>query len=642
MPEVKFSVLDREVKTEVPEGTTLLEAASEAGVQINSICGGKGACGKCKVRVLEGDTEVDSLATLKIDEVKAGYTLACQTRIKSDAAIEVPAESTAEKGRILVDEDSRKFSGLISNQGEEAESHEPLVRKHFLDLPEPTLGDNVSDQRRVNRELGRQADLSRVRADLKVRRTSSRKLRENGWRVTATTGWRDGAEEIIELEPSDTTNSHFGLAVDIGTTTLVAHLVDLTTGETIDADARYNSQMQHGEEVTRRIRYAEENGPEGLQEAVIEDINELIYSLATREGLEPKEISSVVCSGNTTMMHLFYGFDASSIRKKPYVPNATEPPPVRASKLGVEINPRGLIYFLPAMGGWVGGDVTAGVLVTGINRSDQLTMLADIGTNGEILVGNENWMISAAASAGPAFEGTGIGSGMKAGEGAIDKVEIANGELIYSVIGNGTPKGICGSGLIDLVASLVEGGYANRSGKLKPDSSERVRKEGGEAKIVLEENARNGNGEEISIYQSEIKNLINAKAAIYSGARALMQSLNLELENLDRLLIAGGFGSYLDREKAKVLGLIPDLPADKIKFVGNTSIKGAKAALLSREAYQESREISESVTYYDLMEYQNYFEEFQAAKFLPHTDLTQFSSVTGKRNGGERDEQQQQ
>ncbi len=642
MPEVKFSVLDREVKTEVPDGTTLLEAASQAGVQINSICGGKGACGKCKVRVLEGDTEVDSLATLKIDEVKAGYTLACQTRIKSDVAIEVPAESTAEKGRILVDEDSRKFSGLISKEGKDTDSHEPLVRKHFLDLPEPSLGDNVSDQRRVNRELGKQADLSRVRADLKVRRTSSRKLRQNDWHVTATTGWREGAEEIIELEPGDTTDRHFGLAVDIGTTTLVAHLVDLTTGETIDADARYNSQMQYGEEVTRRIRHAEENGPKDLQEAVVEDINELIYSLSTREGLEPDEISSVVCSGNTTMMHLLYGFDASSIRKKPYVPNATEPPPVRASELGVEINPRGLLYFLPAMGGWVGGDVTAGVLVTGINRSDQLTMLADIGTNGEILIGNENWMISAAASAGPAFEGTGIGSGMKAGEGAIDKVEIADGKLIYSVIGNGSPKGICGSGLIDLVASLVEGGYANRSGKLKPESSGRVRKENGEAKIVLEENSRNGNGGEISIYQSEIKNLINAKAAIYSGARALMQSLDLELENLDRLLIAGGFGSYLDREKAKVLGLIPDLPADKIKFVGNTSIKGAKAALLSREAYEESREISESVTYYDLMEYPNYFEEFQAAKFLPHTDLTQFSSVTGKSNGGELDEQQQQ
>ena len=642
MPEVKFSVLDREVKTEVPEGTTLLEAASQAGVQINSICGGKGACGKCKVRVLEGDTEVDSLATLKIDEVKAGYTLACQTRIKSDVAIEVPAESTAEKGRILVDEDSRKFSGLISKEGKDTDSHEPLVRKHFLDLPEPSLGDNVSDQRRVNRELGKQADLSRVRADLNVRRTSSRKLRQNDWHVTATTGWRERAEEIIELEPSDTTDRHFGLAVDIGTTTLVAHLVDLTTGETIDADARYNSQMQYGEEVTRRIRHAEENGPKDLQEAVVEDINELIYSLSTREGLEPDEISSVVCSGNTTMMHLLYGFDASSIRKKPYVPNATEPPPVRASELGVEINPRGLLYFLPAMGGWVGGDVTAGVLVTGINRSDQLTMLADIGTNGEILIGNENWMISAAASAGPAFEGTGIGSGMKAGEGAIDKVEIADGKLIYSVIGNGSPKGICGSGLIDLVASLVEGGYANRSGKLKPESSGRVRKENGEAKIVLEENSRNGNGGEISIYQSEIKNLINAKAAIYSGARALMQSLDLELENLDRLLIAGGFGSYLDREKAKVLGLIPDLPADKIKFVGNTSIKGAKAALLSREAYEESREISESVTYYDLMEYPNYFEEFQAAKFLPHTDLTQFSSVTGKSNGGELDEQQQQ
>ncbi len=290
---------------------------------------------------------------------------------------------------------------------------------------------------------------------------------------------------------------------------------------------------------------------------------------------------------------------------------------------------------MPAMGGWVGGDITSGVLVTGINRSDQLTMLTDIGTNGEILVGNENWMISAAASAGPAFEGTGIKSGMKAGEGAIDKVEIVDGEPIYSVIGNGPPKGICGSGMIDLVASLVKGGYANRSGKLNTDSSERIRKENGEAKIVLEENLRNGNGEEISIYQSEIKNLINAKAAIYSGARALMKNLDLELKNLDHLLVAGGFGSYLDRENAKILGLIPDLPADKIKFVGNTSIKGAKAALLSREAYKESKEISESVTYYELMEYPNYFEEFQAAKFLPHTDLTKFSSVTGERKGGE-------
>jgi len=334
-------------------------------------------------------------------------------------------------------------------------------------------------------------------------------------------------------------------------------------------------------------------------------------------------------------MHFLLGLEVSNIRKKPYVPNTTRPPPIRAAEVGIKINPRGLLYFMPAIGGWVGGDVTSGVLSTGINKTGKLTMLTDIGTNGEILIGNKDWMISCAASAGPAFEGTGIRSGMRASDGAIDKVEITHDHLMYSVIGGGTPKGICGSGLIDLVASMFEGGYVNRSGQLVPEKSDRIKEENGELKLVLAESSGVEGNEELALYQSEIKNLINAKAAIYSGARILMKSLDLKLEDLDRLLIAGGFGSYLDRDKAKTLGLIPDIPSNNVKFVGNTSIIGAKMSLLSQQAYEESHEISESVTYYDLIDYPDYFEEFTAAKFLPHTDLSQFSSVAVKNREGD-------
>ncbi|MFB6290276.1 MAG: ASKHA domain-containing protein [Candidatus Bipolaricaulia bacterium] len=635
MSTVKFSVLDQEVEVEVSKGTTLLDAASRADLQLNSICGGEGICGKCKVIVDTGEVEVGSTATLSREEIKDGYTLACQTQVKGDLAVSVPAESTASKGKILIDEDAQRFRALTSDGVGSSVKYEPLIEKHYLELPEPSLKDNLSDHRRIYRELRRKKDLPIMQTGLKVFKRSSSLLRQNDWEVTATLGRRGDTTEVIQLEGADTSSTNYGVAVDIGTTTVVAHLMDLATSETVDADAKYNSQMKFGEEVTRRIRHAEEDGREDLQETLAEDINELIYALVDRNGIKLKDVTSVMCSGNTAMMHFLLGLEASHIRKKPYVPNTTKPPPIRAAEVGIKVNPRGLLYFMPAIGGWVGGDVTSGVLSTGVHKSDQLTMLTDIGTNGEILIGNEDWMMSCAASAGPAFEGTGIRSGMRASQGAIDKVDLENGEIFYSVIGDTKPKGICGSGLIDLVASLFEGGFVNRSGKLIPDNSGRVEEEEGELKFILEKSSKTARDGELAVYQSEIKNLINAKAAIYSGARILLKSLDLELDDLDRLLIAGGFGSYLDREKAKLLGLIPDIASEKIKFVGNTSIIGAKMALLSQQAYEESLDISKSVTYYDLIDYPNYFEEFTAAKFLPHTDLSQFDSVPLEDSGGD-------
>ncbi|MBS3736491.1 MAG: ASKHA domain-containing protein [Candidatus Bipolaricaulota bacterium] len=627
MSTVNFSLLDEEIKTEVSKGTSLLDAATSAGVQINSICGGEGICGKCKVIVDSGEVGVASTSTLSREEIKKGYTLACQTWIKGDLKVTVPPESTATKGKILIDEDAQRFRALTSDGVGSSVKYEPLIEKHYLELPEPSLKDNLSDHRRIYRELRRKKNIPIMQTGLKVFKRSSSLLRDNDWKVTATLGRRGDTTEVIQLEGGDTAETNYGVAVDIGTTTIVAHLLDLVTSETLDAEAKYNSQMQYGEEVTRRIRHAEEDGREDLQETLANDINDLIYALVDRSGIKLRDVTSVMCSGNTAMLHFLLGLEASHIRKKPYVPNTTKPPPIRAAEVGIKVNPRGLLYFMPAIGGWVGGDVTSGVLSTAIHKSDQLSMLTDIGTNGEILIGNEDWMMSCAASAGPAFEGTGIRSGMRASRGAVDKVEFVEGDLIYSVIGGTRPKGICGSGLIDLVASLFEGGFVNRSGQLVPVDSDRIEEEEGELKFILEESSETGRDGELAVYQSEIKNLINAKAAIYSGARILLKSLDLELDDLDQLLIAGGFGSYLDSEKAKTLGLIPDIPSDRIKFVGNTSIIGAKMALLSQQAYEESREISESVTYYDLIDYPNYFEEFTAAKFLPHTDLSQFNSV---------------
>ncbi len=603
-----------------------MEAATQAGVYINSVCGGDGICGKCRLILKEGAVKVEPTTLLTRDEIKKGYVLACQTKAKENIVVEVPLESREEKGKILVDKDARRFRGLYAPlKGKVYFKYDPLVQKMYLELSPPNLQDNLADHPRLYRQIRRQRKIPIMQTGLKIMKTLPRTLRENKWKVTATLGIRGETVEVIQVEGGDTTKKNYAVAVDVGTCTVVAHLVNLNTAETVDAEATYNSQRIYGEEVTRRIIYAEQSGPDKLKQAVVGDINNLITTLILKRNVKLNDVMALVCAGNTTMVHFLLGLDPARIRKEPYIPACTSPPPIRAAEVGIKINPRGLLYCLPSIASWVGADVTAGILATGLYEAEELTMLIDIGTNGEIVIGNKDWMICCSASAGPAFEGSGVTCGMRAAEGAIEKVNITKErEVSYTTIGNTKPRGICGSGLIDLVAELFTSGFIDRSGRLNSYKGKRVRERNGELEFVLISADQSVTGEDLVITQPDIDSLIRAKAAIFAAINILIGSLNLEFEDIGKIYLAGGFGNYLDREKALTIGLIPDLSLEKVQFVGNTSVMGAKMALFSREALEVCYEISRKITYYDLITHPNYMDEFMSAKFLPHTDLDKF------------------
>jgi len=614
---------------EVREGATLLDAARAAGVFLSSICGGDGICGRCRVQVLSGVVAAEPTALLSREEIRDGFVLACQTRVTEDVEVRVPPEARGDGAQILVDEDARRFRALVPALGAAAEyPYAPIVSKLSVELPPPTLQDYLGCKERLYREIRRRVDAPRMQMGLKVLQSLPQQHRDAAWQITATLGHRGDTIEVIQIEEGDRTDAAYGIVVDVGTSTVVAHLVDLISSETLDAEACYNSQIPYGAEVTRRIIHAEREGAGPLREAVIGDVNGLINTLVTRSGVELHDVIACFASGNTTMLHFLLGLDASHIRKSPYVPAVTNPPPVRAAEVGIRINPRGILYAMSAIGGWVGGDITAGILATGLAEADRLTMLIDVGTNGEIVLGNRDWMLACATSAGPAFEGTGVRCGMRASRGAIERVAIAgDGSIEVETIGGGEPRGICGSGLIDAIAGLFEAGILDRSGRLLPDRSPRVREVDGRVEFVLAEAGEGGADADIVVTQPDIENVLRAKAAIYAGAKILLESTEHSFADVEQLLIAGGFGNYLDGRKAVLLGMIPDIPVERIHFVGNTSVIGAKMALLSADALRRSEEIARSATYYDLITYPDYYEEFMSAKFLPHTDLGLFPSV---------------
>jgi uncharacterized 2Fe-2S/4Fe-4S cluster protein (DUF4445 family) len=625
---IKVTFLPLNEIIEVEKGVTIFEAAARAGIYINSICGGDGICGKCKVIVKEGEILSRPTTLLKREEIKKGYVLACQTEVESDVVVEIPPESSA-KGKILVDKNAQRFRALYAPMKEKVYfKYEPLVQKMYLELPYPSLQDNLSDHVRLYRNIRRQKKALIMQTGLKTIRSLSYILRKNNFKVTATLGVRGKTNETIQVEGGDTTERNFAVAVDVGTSTVVAHLVNLNTFETMDAEATYNSQRIFGEEVTRRIIYAEQNGQDKLREAIVDDINNLINSLISRNNVRLNEVMAVLCAGNTAMIHFLLELDPSYLRKEPYIPVCTYPPPIRAAEVGIKINPRGLLYSIPSIASWVGADITAGILATGVYQAEELTMLVDIGTNGEIVIGNKNWMVCCSASAGPAFEGSGVRCGMRAAEGAIEKAKISeDGKFQYTTIGNGKPMGICGSGLIDIVAELFKAGFIDRSGRLNPDSDERIRDVDGEMEFLLVPSSRISARNDIVITQADIENLLRAKAAIFAGMNVLITILNLNFSDIKRIYLAGGFGNYLDKENAIILGLIPDVKRDNVQFVGNTSILGAKMALLSKDALNTAYKISRNITYYDLITYPNYMDEFMSAKFLPHTDVTKFPSI---------------
>lgn len=612
----------------VPVGTVLLEAAHKAGIYLNSICGGDGYCGKCKVTVDEGQFQSRPTTLLTPDEIRQNVVLACQTKILSDMRLTVPKSHDVETTQILMDTDAHRFSELAGDVRAEVFKFDPLVRKVFVEMSPPTVHDHTADHERLYLAIRRQVDAPIMQTGFRVLQKLSGVLQSCNYKATVTLGRRGRTTEVIEVEPGDRRKKNFAVAVDLGTTTVVAHLVDLTNAATIDKEATYNSQINFGEDYIRRIIYAEQNDAfDEMQNRIVQDLNGLIVTLATRQKIDLQEITTVICAGNTAMIHFLLNLDPTRIRREPYVASAGFVPPIRAAETGIQINKRGLLYCLPGVAAYVGSDIVAGVLATRIFAKDGIYLFADIGTNGEVVLGNRDWLVCASSSAGPAFEGSGVKHGMRAGAGAIERMAIrTDGSIELKTIGDMPAVGVCGSGLLDTLAELFVNRLIDRTGRFRTDSQRGVSRgeEGWQFQLAP---ACNGH-HEIVITQPDIDNLVRSKAGVFAAIRVLMDSTQTGPEDLDAVYLAGGFGNFLNVHQAVTIGMLPDVAAEKIQFVGNTSIAGAKAVLLSRKALETAEKIAQSMTYFDLMSHPQYMDEFMRAKFLPHTDLSLFPSVT--------------
>ncbi|MDP6777463.1 MAG: ASKHA domain-containing protein, partial [Candidatus Latescibacteria bacterium] len=460
-----------------------MTAAIAADVQLYNSCGGEGVCRECKVIVREGRVASELMERLTEEEREAGYRLACCTTVLDDVVIEVPPESRIEWEQILTDgteaERGARAFGTVQevSRGLELERRArtapaPLVRKAFVRLSPPTIEDNISDLQRLYREVRRQHDTGEVGASLGTVRRLGRVLREGNWEVTVTLGEANSRTEILQIEPGDTTKRCFGVVVDVGTTTVVVSLVDLTTGEILDTKATHNRQIRYGQDVITRIIYAEKpDGLEALHKAVVDTINGLISSLVTGCGISLTDVVFCACGGNTTMTHLLLRIDPYFLRRAPYVPMASTIPVSRAVDAGIRINPRGWMACLPGVASFVGGDITAGVLAAGIDEAEKPSLLIDLGTNGEIALGNREWLVCSSASAGPAFEGSGVRCGVRSVRGAVQGVTIDPESLSTEIatIEDGAPVGLCGSGYIELLSELLFSGLIDRQGALQPE-----------------------------------------------------------------------------------------------------------------------------------------------------------------------------
>jgi uncharacterized 2Fe-2S/4Fe-4S cluster protein (DUF4445 family) len=621
------------VRARVPQGSTLLNAANQAGVYVNSICGGQRSCGKCRLVVVRGEvawSEAEGLLTE--EERRCGTVLACATRAMGDLTVLVPEESRLGEAQVLIERaDQPLGEEELASLRERFFPFAPVVVKQYVELDPPTIENHLPDQERLCQGLRRALEVEQpIETSYPVLKVLPHVLRQSGFKVTATVAFRSGMLEVLRVEPGDTRSRHYGLAVDVGTTTVVVQLVNLSTGKTLASEATYNSQMRFGEDYIQRIMYAEEHDAFAqMQQLVVGNINNLAQLVAQAAGVSLDEVSAVMCAGNTAMLHFLVGLDPTRIRRDPYIPTANFIPPVRARDVGIGIGEEGLLFSMPSVAAYIGGDITAGVLVTRLDQRKELNLFIDIGTNGEVVLGNSDWLVAASCSAGPAFEGSGVEHGMRASAGAIQRLEVDPGlEIRYQTIGNQPPRGLCGSGLLDSLAELFRVGIIDRRGRIAPDRLPgRVRDIVGGREFVLVPGSASATGRDITINDHDIANLLRSKAAVYAAISVLVESLHLRLEEIEHLYLAGGFGNYLDPDKAVLIGMLPDVTRDRVEFVGNTSLAGAKTALLSRPAYERAGEIARRITYFDLMGSVRFMDEFSQANFLPHTHIEEFPSV---------------
>jgi uncharacterized 2Fe-2S/4Fe-4S cluster protein (DUF4445 family) len=604
---------DRPVR--VPQGVTLFDAASWNGIAIDSTCGGHGTCKKCRIR-FKADPPVPTSLDLRAyttQEIKDGWRLACRTPAVTDADVEVPPLTTRPKAATV-------------GVGRQVILR-PAVRKRYLELAEPSLADQVTDLERV---LGELTDLS-LSADLAVLRTLGTTLRQSDFKVTAVVA----DETLIAVEPGDTTDRAFGLAFDLGTT-VVATLLDLSTGTPVAVESMLNKQQPFGADVIARISATmlDPAARGKLRQLAQETLAELSAAVCRAGAVLPEEVYEVALAGNATMVHLVLGIDPEPLGVAPFIMSARLLPEVRARDLGVPAHPQARAVVFPAFGAYVGGDITAGLLASGMDRDPRVRLFIDIGTNCEIVLGGREWLLATAAPAGPAFEGASIRCGMRAADGAIEAVAVtADGDLKLTVIGDTGPTGLCGSGLVDAVAALAEAGIIDASGRFAqdlperfPDTrpatdpeaatdpvhrlAERLTTIGQERVFVLHWSADRDPASSVYLSQRDIRELQFAKAAIATGWRILLEEASLEIEDIKQVLLAGSFGSYLNAKSAIRIGLVPDVGPRRIIAAGNVAGEGAKMALLSIRDRAAALALLEEVNYVELSDRSDFNDRF--------------------------------
>ncbi|MHA1583101.1 MAG: ASKHA domain-containing protein [Candidatus Baldrarchaeia archaeon] len=609
------------LRSNVKFGVTILEAAKICGIKIRSECGGHGFCAKCKViaKTPEGLTSLSEREKelLSDQEIKKGYRLACQAYIKGNTVIYVPEESRIAKRKTLIE-------GVM----QEVEIS-PLVEKFYIIIPKPSLQDLRTDFDRMIESLKDIYNLEGLEIPLELLKTLPLKLRDANWKVTATIWNR---KRIISVEPGNTTQKLYGIAIDIGTSKIIGYLVNLLSGKIIATHFIENPQIIYGEDIISRISHVMKN-PQTLEEIhslAIKAINEIILKCCEKADIEQTDIYEAVIVGNTAMHHFFLSINPKYLALSPYVPAIGNSVNVEARELKINICPHGNVHVLPIIAGFVGADAVGDILATKIFEAEKICLTIDIGTNTEIVLGNKNELFTTSCASGPAFEGMHITHGMKAVEGAIEKVRIdpETFEVHYETIGNTEPVGICGSAMVDIVAEMLKTGLIDRTGKFNVNkSTERFQKVNNEYVFVIAKPNETRSGTPIIVTQKDIREIQLAKAAIHTGFSILMRKRGVSTSLIDKIFVAGAFGNYLNIENSIIIGLLPDVPPSKVKFVGNAAGSGAIMSLISKKEREKAKEIAKRTKYVELAIDPNFHMELAASMYLPHKNLDEFPTV---------------
>lgn len=638
--------LPHEKTVTVGPGESIIRAALKAGVHINASCGGEGVCGKCRVIIEKGSVEGGLSDRLKAEDTDKGYRLACLAKVVEDVTVRVPVESAIDRSVMNQLATPRRTATIQSTDFESLKEEGlfiPPVEKIFLQLSEPDAGNNMPDVTRLIEHMKQEYDEHKLELTLPVIRKLPGIVRESNFEVTVTVVRPvrdDGKNIILNVQGGDRSDLNYAVAMDIGTTTVYGQLIDLSTGECLAEAGDFNGQISYGEDVITRIIFAEkEGGLETLHRVVVETMNSVLEKIVRRAGVDREDISTVTIAGNTTMTQLFLKVDPRNIRRAPYVPTASLYPPFAAKEVGICINDHAIALIYPQVSSFVGGDIVAGVMGSGMYREEPLTLFLDIGTNAELVVGNGDWLACTACSAGPAFEGGGIEFGMRAAKGAIEdfSMDPSTFEPMLFTIGDVRPKGICGSGLITMVAVMFELGLINNRGKFNRDlDTPRVRKNNDVWEYVLAWKDETQIDRDIALTEPDLDNLIRAKGAIYSGCMTLLEEVGLTMDMVERIILAGGFGSYIDLEKAMTIGLLPEIDPDRVRFIGNGSLMGARMSSLTNRIRRDVVSVTQKMTNFELAETPSYMDNYIAAMFFPHTEIEKFPRLKARMEARKR------